>query len=90
MISEIRQDVRYSLNLAFRRPLFTLTIVVSLALGVGLSTAVFSFLNAVLLRPLPGARRARKGPSRSRARSSRAISSASWAVSPSWDEGFPR
>lgn len=55
MISEIRQDVRYSLNLAFRRPLFTLTIVVSLALGVGLSTAVFSFLNAVLLRPLPGA-----------------------------------
>jgi predicted permease len=56
IISEIRQDVRYSLHLAFRRPLFTLTIVVSLALGVGLSTAVFSFLNAVLLRPLPGAR----------------------------------
>lgn len=56
IISEIWQDVRYSLNLAFRRPLFTLTIIVSLALGVGLSTAVFSFLNAMLLRPLPGAR----------------------------------
>lgn len=55
IIAEIRQDARYSLNLAFRRPLFTLTIIVSLALGVGLSTSVFSFLNAVLLRPLPGA-----------------------------------
>lgn len=55
IIAEILQDARYSLNLAFRRPLFTITVVVSLALGVGLSTAVFSFLNAVLLRPLPGA-----------------------------------
>ncbi len=55
-IAEIRQDARYGLYLALRRPLFTLTIVVSLALGIGLSTAVFSFVNAVLLRPLPGVR----------------------------------
>jgi predicted permease len=55
MIAEIRQDARYGLYLAFRRPLFTLTVIVSLALGIGLSTAVFSFLNAILLRPLPGA-----------------------------------
>jgi predicted permease len=54
IIEDIWQDTRYSLYLAFRRPLFTLTVVVSLALGIGLSTAVFSLLNAILLRPLPG------------------------------------
>jgi predicted permease len=52
--AEIWQDIRYSVRLAFQRPLFTLIVIGSLALGIGLSTSVFSFLNALFLRPLPG------------------------------------
>ncbi len=53
-VAEVWRDVRYSVRLAFQRPLFTLIVIGSLALGIGLSTAVFSFLNALFLRPLPG------------------------------------
>jgi predicted permease len=54
LIAESLQDIRYSLRLAFQRPLFTLIVIGSLALGIGLSTAVFSVLNALFLQPLPG------------------------------------
>ena len=56
-VAEISRDVRYSVRLALQRPLFTLIVIGSLALGIGLSTSVFSFLNALFLRPLPGAER---------------------------------
>jgi len=47
------QDVRFALRLLARGPLFTLTAVVSLALGIGAAVAAFSLLDTVLLRPLP-------------------------------------
>jgi predicted permease len=50
------QDVRYSLRLLARQRGFTATAVVVLALGIGVNTAIFTLLNAVLFRPLPGAR----------------------------------
>jgi predicted permease len=53
-VADIWLDVRYGIRLAFHKPLFAITVMGSLTLGVGLSTAVFSFLNALFLRPLPG------------------------------------
>ena len=47
------QDVRYAVRMMVRQPLFTAMAVLSLALGIGANTAIYSFMDAILLRALP-------------------------------------
>jgi putative ABC transport system permease protein len=52
----IHQDIRHALRTARRQPAFSLFLILTLAVGIGANTAVFSVVNGVLLKPLPFAR----------------------------------
>src|SRR5215471_3121668 len=47
-------DLRYAVRALFRMPIVSAVVVVSLAVGIGVNTAVFSWVQVVVLRPLPG------------------------------------
>ena len=52
-MSDFISDVKHSLRMFRNNPGFTVTAVAALALGIAATTAIFSIVNAVLLRPLP-------------------------------------
>ncbi|HWO00473.1 MAG TPA: ABC transporter permease, partial [Blastocatellia bacterium] len=49
----IWRDVRYASRMLLKSPAFSLVAIVSLGLGIGVNTAIFSLVDAVLFRPLP-------------------------------------
>jgi predicted permease len=55
-LSALRQDARFARRMLTKSPLFTGIVIVTLALGIGLNTAVFAAVDALLLRPVSGVR----------------------------------
>ena len=54
------RDVRHAWRMIFRMPGLATVVIVSLAIGIGVNTAIFSWIQALVLKPIPGRKKRRK------------------------------
>lgn len=52
-MESLAANIRYACRIFFRRKVFSAVVIITLAIGIGTSTAIFSFVNSILLGPLP-------------------------------------
>jgi hypothetical protein len=53
MVQNLQRDFRYSIRTPLKNPGFTAIVVVTLALGIGANSVIFTFINAILIQALP-------------------------------------
>ena len=53
MLETLRQDVKFAVRTLVKTPTFTVAVIITIALGVGATTAIFTVVNGIVLRPLP-------------------------------------
>jgi hypothetical protein len=81
----IRQDLRYALRQLTRNPGFTVTVILTLALAIGANTAIFSIVNALLLKSLPYDRPDRMGTIFMRIQGAKADVEPHWIDGAQWE-----
>ncbi len=64
IVENLLRDIRYAVRGLIRAPGFTAIAILSLAIGIGANTAVFSVVNGVLIKPLPSPMPSGSSPSR--------------------------
>ena len=52
-MSALHRDISFAIRTLIKAPVFSITALITIALGIGATTAIFSVVNAVLLQPLP-------------------------------------
>src|SRR4051812_7070896 len=79
------QTLRYALRQLARNPGFTATVIVTLAMSIGANTAIFSLVNALLLKSLPYAHPERMGTIFMRVQSAEASDEPHWVDGTQWE-----